>query len=76
MTAQHKYIVPLFTNAFSSLEDAKWNVEIGFIPSEARKYLAQGEKIYHFVGDKLHSETPIHVDEHGNITFGRTRKVM
>lgn len=76
MSLKHQYIVTFFTTPFNSLEAAKWNVEIAFTRKEAIKYIkGQDVYIYHFIGDKLHSETPIHVDDHGNISFGRTRKV-
>lgn len=74
MSAKHQYIVTGF-GSFKSLDDAKWNVRIGFTRSEALRFLVN-EAIYHFIGDKLYSETPIKVDESGNISFGKTYKVI
>lgn len=72
MSVKHQYIVTFFNISFNSLEDAKWNVKVAFTRQEAKKYLID-ESIAHFVGDKLHSTTPIKVDEHGNISFGKTQ---
>lgn len=74
MFVKHQYLVTFFNTPFYSLEDAKWNVSIAFTRQEAKKYLID-ENISHFIGEKLHSVTPIKVDEHGNITFGKARKV-
>lgn len=75
MSSKHIYIVPILNKRFDSLANAKWDVKIGFLRHEAIRYL-QNEVINHYIGDKLHSETPIKVDELGNITFGKTRKVI
>lgn len=77
MSLNHVYIAPCFSNSFSSLEDAKWNLQIGLTRNEAMKYLGQNDhlKITHFIGGRLHSVTPILVDETGIITFGKTRIV-
>lgn len=74
MSAKHKYYVPFFNTPYDSLEDAKWSVKLAFTRAEAKKYHINGEEIGHFIGDRLHSVTPILVDEHGNISFGSTRK--
>lgn len=78
MSAKHKYYVSFcvrfFNTPFNSLEDAKFNVITSFTRKEAIKYHLDGEEIGHFIGDRLHSITPIHVDEHGDISFGRTKK--
>lgn len=83
--AAHCYIVSIFNQPFFSLEDAKWNVTVSLTRKEALKFLTYrsefnnlvcDEAIMHFHGDKLISRTPIKVDEQGNITFGRTRKVV
>ena len=75
--SNHMYIVSFFNLSFRSLEDAKWNVKIALSRNEAIKYLSNtNEEIYHYIGEKLVSKTPIHVDEAGNITFGRTSKVV
>lgn len=71
---KHYYVFPLFTKSFSSLEDAKWNIKIAFTRREALKYL-HNEEIHHYVGDRLHSITSVLVDEFGNISFGKTRRV-
>lgn len=77
MSAKHQYYVTFFNTPFNSLEDAKFSVKIAFTRREAIKYLAfADEVICHFVGDRLHSKTPINVDEAGNISFGKTYKVM
>lgn len=77
MSAKSKYYVTFFNTPFDSLEDAKWNVEITFTKKEAKKYFTNAhEMIYHAIGDRLLSQTPIKVDEHGNISFGRTCKVI
>lgn len=75
--ANHIYVAPCFNTPFSSLEDAKWNLQIGLTRAEARKYLTPNDhlEITHFIGNKLHSVTPILVDESGIITFGKTRLV-
>lgn len=80
MALKSYYIVTLLgapLNApISSLEEAKWNVSVSYTREEAIKYLKdKDEKILHFIGDNLHSETPINVDEKGNIKFGKTRKL-
>ena len=75
MSANHLYIAPLFSNPFHSLEEAKWNLKVGFKRSEAIKYFGKYEYISHYIGDRLHSVTPILVDEIGNISFGKTRRV-
>ena len=71
---KHQYIVANFPAPFSTLESAKNEVLIGFTKNEAKKYL-RGEAIYHYIGGHLHSETPIKVDDDGNISFGKTFKV-
>lgn len=77
MSQKHEYLVSFFTVPFKSLEDAKWNVKVSFTRHEAIKYLRHtDEEIFHFIGDKLHSKTPIKVDESGNISFGKTYKVI
>lgn len=73
--ANNSYVVSIFCRSFSSLEEAKWNLKVGLTRIEALKYLRTNDCIDHYIGDKLHSITPIHVDESGNITFGRTRKL-
>lgn len=75
MSAKHYYIISIYTHSFKSLEDAKWNVKVSLTREEAKKYLKY-EKICHFIGDRLHSVTPIKVDEEGNISFGKTRKLI
>lgn len=74
MSANHQYIISIFNKPFSSLEDAKWNLKVGLTRAEAKRYLID-ESIAHYIGDKFHSVTPIKVDEHGNISFGKTQKV-
>lgn len=74
MSVKHQYIVSFFNTSFNSLEDAKWNVKVAFTRQEAKKYLID-ESIAHFIGEKMHSLTPIHVDDAGNISFGKTRRV-
>lgn len=74
MAPKHFYYISGFDQVFHSLEDAKWNLTVGFTRLEAIKHL-QNQSICHFVGDKLHSETPIKVDETGRISFGKTRLV-
>lgn len=77
MPTKNQYLVSFFIAPFKSLEDAKWNVKIAFSRSEAIKLLSHAdEEIYHFIGDRLVSKTPIKVDEAGNITFGKTYKVI
>ena len=77
MSSKSKYYVTFFNTPFNSLEDAKWHVKISFTVKEAKKFLANAhEMIYHYIGDRMISETPINVDEEGNITFGRTCKVL
>jgi hypothetical protein len=71
MSVKHQYIVSFFNTSFDSLKDAKWNVKVAFTRQEAKKYLIH-ESIAHFIGENMHSLTPIRVDEHGNISFGRT----
>lgn len=77
MQTKHIYYVSFINILFKSLEDAKWNIKVSFSRHEAIKYLRDtDEEIYHFIGDKLHSKTPIKVDESGNISFGKTYKVI
>lgn len=74
--SKNVYSVDFFNITFRSLEDAKFNVKIGLSRRDALKYLYKtNEVIYHFIGDKLVSTTPIIVDETGNISFGKTRKL-
>lgn len=76
MSSKHFYRVSVFNTEFSSLENAKWNVKISFTRQEAKKYFSSpNDSISHYIDGKLHSETPILVDELGNISFGRTRRV-
>lgn len=76
MSATSLYYVTFFDTSFNSLEDAKWNVKIAFSCKEAKKFLAHAhEYIYHYLGKRMVSQTPINVDEVGNISFGRTRKI-
>lgn len=74
--ANHAYFAPCFKEPFKSLEDAKWNVKIAFTRTEAiRNFYGYNEEIAHFVDHKLYSVTPVNVDESGNISFGKTRRV-
>lgn len=75
---KHLYIVSsYFAFPFFSLEDAKWNVKTSFTRQEALKYFkGKNEVINHYVGDNLISETPIFVDNRGNISFGKTSKFI
>lgn len=74
--SKHIYFAPGFSKPLFSLEDAKWNLQVSFTRSEAIKYLfGRNDSIAHFIGGKLHSLTPIYVDNAGNISFGKTRRV-
>lgn len=75
MSSKSRYHVIFFTVPFKTLEYAKWNIRTAFTPDEAKRYL-KGERIIHYIGDKMHSETPINVDDDGVITFGRTIKLF
>lgn len=76
MASKSKYYVTFIDEPFDSLKEAKYYIEISFTRKAAKKFLTHAhEMIYRFNGDRLCSQTPIYVDEVGNISFGRTHKL-
>ena len=59
--------------AFDTLKDAKWHVEIAYTPAERMKYL-RNSSICHVVNDEVVSTVSVKIDNNGNFKFGRVEK--
>jgi hypothetical protein len=59
--------------AFESLKDAKWHVEIAFTNNERVKWLTN-TSISHIVNGEVVSTVKINIDSDGGFKFGRIEK--
>ena len=59
--------------AFETLNDAKWHVEIAYTPAERMKYL-RNARISHIVNGECVSTVAVKIDDNGNFKFGRIEK--